>query len=167
LLNNRATIWFDARFKFAGDASRENALGAIIEESAHAFISRTGGALRPSREGVAFRRGAHPPTSSGDRRSLSRVVLPPRSRDESQTTRDHSRAEPATAPASWSCNGNPWQIALLGWNSATGLGVDAAKLATVAHERAKVLYGAGGLRSDCTDSGSLSHQTDDLHDREQ
>jgi hypothetical protein len=73
------------------------------------------------------------------------VVLPPRSRDESQTTRDHSRAEPATAPASWSCNGNPWQIALLGWNSATGLGVDAAKLATVAHERAKVLYGAGGF----------------------
>ena len=77
------------------------------------------------------------------------------------------RAEPATAPASWSCNGNPWQIALLGWNSATGLGVDAAKLATVAHERAKVLYGADGLRCDCTDSGSLSHRTDDLHDREQ
>jgi hypothetical protein len=33
LLNNRSTIWFDARFKFARNAFQENALCAIIEEA--------------------------------------------------------------------------------------------------------------------------------------
>jgi hypothetical protein len=32
-LNNRSTIWFDARFKFARNAFQENALCAIIEEA--------------------------------------------------------------------------------------------------------------------------------------
>jgi hypothetical protein len=32
-LNNRSSIWFDARFKFARNAFQENALWAIIEEA--------------------------------------------------------------------------------------------------------------------------------------
>ena len=41
------------------------------------------------------------------------------------------------------------------------VGVDAAELATVAHERAEVVYGAGGLRCDCTDSGSALYRRRD------
>src|SRR4029077_17743922 len=68
LLNNRSTIWFDARFKFARNAFQENALCAIIEE-AHMPLS-------PEQEALCERleKGESTPTAATSGNKLVRLT---------------------------------------------------------------------------------------------